>query len=82
MPQSIVSQRSIAKAVGSFREYHNEQVRVLRREPDFSLMLYERGFPDWLVTHAESEYGWEWMRILMDLRNGRFFFPSGFLLQL
>jgi hypothetical protein len=45
-------------------------------------MLYERGFPDWLVTHAESEYGWEWMRILMDLRNGRFFFPSGFLLQL
>ena len=76
MPQSAISQRSIAKAIESFREYHNVQVRVLRREPDFSLMLYERGFPDWLLTHAESEYGWEWMRIFMSLRNGTFFVPS------
>jgi hypothetical protein len=76
MPRNVISQRSIVKAVQSFREYQSEQVRVLRREPDFTAMLYERGFPDWLITHAESEFGWEWMQILMSLRNRRFFFPS------
>ncbi len=76
MPQKVISQRSIARAVQSFRDYQNEQVRVLRRQPDFSLMLYERGFPDWLITHAESEYGWEWMQIFISLRNGTFFVPS------
>ena len=81
MPQRVISQRSIAKAVQSFREYHNEQFHVLRREPDYTLMLYERGFPDWLVTHAGSEYGWEWMQILMGLRNGTFFFPSASILN-
>jgi hypothetical protein len=77
MPQKVISQRSIARAIESFRGYRNDQVRVLRQEPDFSLMLYEREFPGWFVTHAESEYSWEWMQIFMDLRNGRFFFPSG-----
>jgi len=76
MPQSSISQRTIAKAVVSFREYHNEQVRVFRREPDFALQLYEREFRHWFVTHAESEYGWDWMRIFMALRSSKFFFPS------
>lgn len=76
MPRTL-SQRTIAKAVQSLREYQNEQVRTLSRVPEFGIMLYERDFPDWLVTHAESEYGWEWLKIFMDLRNGRFLFPSG-----
>jgi len=49
---------------------------VLRREPDFISMLYERDFPHWFGTHANNEYGWQWMQILIDLRNSRFFFPS------
>ena len=39
-------------------------------------MLYERDFPHWFGTHANNEYGWQWMQILIDLRNSRFFFPS------
>jgi len=72
-----VSQRSIVKIVHSFREFQAEQVRVYKSEPSFTEMLYERDFPGWFLTHARTEYRWNWMRILMDLRNGQFYFPSG-----
>lgn len=40
--------------------------------------LYEHDFPDWFVTHARTHYDFNWQRILVDLRNTRFFFPGDF----
>ncbi len=36
--------------------------------------LYANNFRDWFVRHAGSGiYHWDWTRILMDMRDGRFF---------
>jgi hypothetical protein len=33
-------------------------------------------FPTSFVIHAESYYAFDWQRIIIDLRDGRFFFPG------
>lgn len=71
MPVKSVSQRTMVEMM---RTYSN--VSRSERQPDFTELLYEHDFPHWFTTHAESEYGWNWRTILIDLRNGRFFFPS------
>ena len=47
----------------------------LEERVNYPELLYEHDFPDWFVKHAESyEYQWNWREILIDMRNGRFFF--------
>lgn len=47
----------------------------LEEPVNYTELLYEHDFPDWFVKHAESyEYQWNWREILIDMRNGRFFF--------
>jgi len=43
---------------------------------NFSRLLYEHDFPDWLVVHAGGYYGFNWDLILVALRNASFFFPD------
>jgi hypothetical protein len=43
---------------------------------DYYRWLYENDFDDWFVTHAQSYYGFEWKNIVIDLRNGQFFFSG------
>jgi hypothetical protein len=38
--------------------------------------LYENDFQDWFIKHARSRYNFNWQEIIMNLRNGRFFFDS------
>lgn len=62
---SRVSQRTIAQMIGALRA---------TPRPEWTVLLYGYGFPDWFVIHAESEYGWDWVRILIEVNNGRFLF--------
>lgn len=39
-------------------------------------MLYAHDFPEWFVTHAEAYYGFNWQRIVRDLRSANFFYPG------
>src|SRR5579884_2265495 len=47
----------------------------------FYKFLYEHGFPDWFLTHAQSHYDFDWQRILVNLRNTHFFYPGDFASQ-
>jgi len=41
---------------------------------NYTEALYAHDFRDWFVQHAGGQlYGWNWTRILIDMRNGRFF---------
>ncbi len=62
--QKAVSQRTIVVLMN-----------VLRQQETFNYTesLYAIDFPDWFVTHAGSFYYWDWTRILIDMRSGRFF---------
>jgi hypothetical protein len=40
---------------------------------NYTESLYAHDFRDWFVRHAGGFYRWDWTRILMDIRNGRFF---------
>src|SRR5438552_2122791 len=61
----FVSQRTMVQVARALRE---RRIRV-----NFTELLYAKDFPDWFVTHADTPFGWDWMRILMALRNGTFF---------
>jgi hypothetical protein len=43
---------------------------------DIREILYENGFPDWLIRRSQ-EYARNWIEVLWDLRNGTFFFARG-----
>jgi hypothetical protein len=53
-------------------------MRALETVPDRECFrfLYERELPDWFVIHAQSFYHFGWERILIELRNAQFFYPS------
>jgi hypothetical protein len=40
---------------------------------NYTETLYANNFRDWFVRHAGEFYRWNWTRILIDMRNGRFF---------
>ena len=48
----------------------------LKAGADPYVLLYERDFSDWFCDHARSHYGWNWLKIVIDLRNTRFFYPG------
>jgi hypothetical protein len=75
MGQKLISQRTIVELMRALREYGLTSTDL--EEPvNYTEFLYERDFPDWFVKHAAEsyEYGWNWQKILLDMRNGRFFF--------
>ncbi len=70
-----ISQRTIVKLMEVLEELgsvSSDEYAAL----DFSKFLYEHDFPDWFVIHAEAQYEFSWKRILIDLRNTRFFYSS------
>jgi len=75
MGQKPVSQRTIVQLIRALREYGVTSAD-LEGPVDYTELLYERDFPDWFVKHAAEsyEYRWNWQQILLDMRNGRFFF--------
>jgi hypothetical protein len=38
--------------------------------------LYAHDFPDWFCAHTESQYGSDWLKILVELRSAGFFYPG------
>jgi len=44
-------------------------------QQDCFAFLYEHDLPSWFLTHAKTQYKFNWERILVDLRNTRFFYP-------
>jgi hypothetical protein len=64
MPR-LVSQRTIVELMGALRQ---------GAVASYTETLYKNDFRDWFVKHAGSGiYHWDWTRILMDMRDGRFF---------
>src|SRR5258708_3296254 len=63
-----VSQKTMVEAMRVLRE------RAAGGNVNPMELLYEHGFADWVVKHARGAYGWNWTEILIDMRNGRFFF--------
>lgn len=45
---------------------------------DLYSFLYEHNLPAFFLTHAETNYGFGWRRIMVDLRDTRFFYPGDF----
>jgi hypothetical protein len=74
MPDRRVSQKTIVATIRAFEDYARPETAL----DDYRLFLYERDFPQWFVTHAGSEYHWDWTNILFDVRNGNFFMVSTF----
>jgi len=74
MPERRVSQKTIVAVIRALEGYALRQTAL----DDYRLFLYERDFPQWFVTHAMSEYDWNWTNILFDVRNGNFFMVSTF----
>ncbi len=69
MAKRFISQKSIVELMRALREYRGSQEAI-----EFGELLYEHDFPDWFVIHAENPYQWHWKRILVDVRDGRFFY--------
>jgi hypothetical protein len=46
--------------------------------PDLTTFFYEHDFPDWFITHARSQYSFDWRLIIPNLRNTRFIFTHGY----
>lgn len=70
-----VSQRTIVEMMRALRDYGTSSSDS-EEPPDYKEELYAVGFPDWFVEHAGhyNAYDWKWQDILIDLRNGKFFF--------
>ncbi len=64
---SNVSQRTIADVALVLE-------RMTPTGIDFRIALYGAGFPDWFIRQAVQRYARNWIKVLMDLRNGEFFF--------
>jgi hypothetical protein len=67
MPKAV-SQKTMVEAMRVLRE------RAAGRNVNPVELLYEHGFSDVIVKHARDSYSWDWTEILIDMRNGRFFF--------
>ena len=65
-----ISQRTIVRVM-EVLEQHSPTTPV-----NFYRLLYEHHFYDWFVTHAESQYQFNWQAILIDLRNTHFFYTT------
>jgi len=48
------------------------------KPPDLITIFYGCGFPDWFITHARSQYSFDWRAIIPDLRNTQFFHTHGY----
>jgi len=66
MPGNVVSQRTIVELMRALRE----------QKVNYMELLYANDFRDWFVGQADTYYRWNWTEILMELRNGHFFFAS------
>jgi hypothetical protein len=66
-----VSQKTIIETARVLNEYATRRYSAGGNPVE---LLYEYDFPDWLVNHARYSYEWKWTDILIDMRNGRFFF--------
>jgi hypothetical protein len=71
MAKNIISQRSIVAMKRVFDVFVNRQL-------DYAEILYEHDFPDWFVSQASQRHEWNWPGLLLDLRNGNFFFAPQF----
>jgi len=70
-----VSQKTIVALMHALQEYMPPRTSWDSSSPDYTQLLYERGFPDWFVNYAGSNwYSWNWQKILTTMRNGNFFF--------
>jgi len=74
MGQKPVRQNTIVELIRALREYGLPSTDS--EEPvNYTELLYSLDFPDRFVKHAASNwYDWNWQKILLDMRNGRFFF--------
>jgi hypothetical protein len=72
---SHLSQRTLVRLMDVL-EAQTTVTSDMQRGFDFYPWLYEHDFPHWFVTHAQSNYLFEWRRIIVDLRNGEFFFAG------
>jgi len=74
MPRKMVSQRSLVAVMRALREYLSSS-HELEEPPNIIEFLYEHDFPDWFITHARTQYSFEWREIIPAIRNTQFFFP-------
>ena len=73
--KKAVSQKTIVELMRALREYRPPRTD-LEAPANYIELLYANDFPDWFVSHADYFYAWNWRKILMDMRTGRFFFLS------
>ncbi len=73
MPNERLSRGTLAAVIRALRAYVS-----VHDEVDITTFFYEHNFPDWFITHAQSSYSFEWIRIIPDLRNTRFLFTHGY----
>jgi hypothetical protein len=74
MPDKKVSQRTMMSIVEALRS-HSNACDFAHSEFHPDEFLYANGFPEYLVKQAAyPSYHWNWARILMDLRSGKFYF--------
>ena len=76
-----LAQRTLVEVMRAFERHaapDMEPGAELEPPVNFAQLLFEHNFPGWFVRHAQSSfYRFNWQRIVMDLREGRFFFPHG-----
>jgi len=68
MVDRLVSQRTIVQV--------KRVLDGLMTNNDMKEVLYEQGLPDWFLQRVIQRYEWNWMEVLWDLRNGKFFYTS------
>lgn len=62
------------RALKEFESAHDE----MEEPPDLVTFFYGNDFPDWFITHARSQYSFDWREIIPALRNGRFILVDGY----
>jgi hypothetical protein len=72
-----LSQRTLVATARALRA-HGTGTHELEEPADVGELLYENNLPHWFVTHSRGQYGFDWMQIVTDVRNTRFFFPHNY----
>jgi hypothetical protein len=77
MSKRRLSQRTLVEMMEALEEYGQPTGEMDDPGVNFTRYLYKRDFETWFVLHAESGYyRFNWERIIIDLRSGKFFFPA------
>src|SRR5260370_22345479 len=71
-----LSQRTLVEVMRTLQEYGTPGGEMDEPPVNFTQFLYENDFSDWFINHARRRYQFNWQEIIMNRRNGSFFFDS------